>query len=213
MRCETPKVAAVVILGHQHEEDDSTTYYVHTSTPHLHDISVSGPCHSRDAISHQMMRHFGTQCSQGRETVIDRRADGTLAAIEHITSPIESDQNRTRTCRIIREDNAAMKARLPGTAYVVVSTYVDKELAESGVHAAVPGTAPVQEMDVHGTSPDEASAVARARVVAQGIAGQIPNSQMVERGAGNGMLYHFAVAGRDNVFPIVIVKLDNRSIS
>lgn len=160
-----------------------------------------------------MMRNFGPQCMQGRETVRERRTDGTLHAIEHIASPVDNDQNRTKTCRIIREQNALMKARLPGTAYVVVSTYVDKELAESGVHAAVPGTAPVQEMDVHGTFPDEGSAIERARTVAQGISGQIPNSRLIERGARNGMLCTFAVAGRDDVFPIVTVKRDDGTIS
>lgn len=203
----------IVLIARQsdeHVEDESTIYHLHTSTPHIHDISLSDPYGSIDAIAQQMIHNFGAHCRQGQDMVRENLDAHTLAHMEHITSPMDNDQNRVRTCRIIKEANAEIKARLPCATFVVSSTEVDTELARSlAAFAAASDALPVVGADVHGTFIDRTPAVERARVVAQEMAGRVPNGRVVERGTMGLYEVAFAVHGYEDCLPIVIARSDS----
>lgn len=42
--------------------DTEAIYYLETSTPHIYDISASGPYYPLEAISPQVLRNFGEDC-------------------------------------------------------------------------------------------------------------------------------------------------------
>jgi hypothetical protein len=46
--------------------DAETIYYLETSTPHVYDISVSGPYYPLDTIIPQVLRNFGEACLHGQ---------------------------------------------------------------------------------------------------------------------------------------------------
>lgn len=50
-------------------DDAQTIYYLETSTPHLYDISVSGPYYQLDAIIPQVLRNFGEACLHGQLSI------------------------------------------------------------------------------------------------------------------------------------------------
>ena len=50
-------------------DDAETIYYLETSTPHLYDISVSGPYYPLDAIIPQVLRNFGEACLHGQSSI------------------------------------------------------------------------------------------------------------------------------------------------
>lgn len=189
-------------------QDESTIYYLHTSTPHLHDISISGPYVSLEAIGRQMINNFGPECRQGLETVMECAESGTLGRIQHIASPIGRDANRTKTCGIIKETNATVKASLPGIAYVVLSLAPDLELAGRGVRG--PGdSVPVLEMDVHGTFLDEAPANTRARQMATEKANAITNGRIRDLGPRDIFVKTYGVLSGSNFLEMVGVKRDS----
>lgn len=51
-------------------DDAETIYYLETSTPHLYDISVSGPYCPLDAIISQVLRNFGEACLHGQSLIL-----------------------------------------------------------------------------------------------------------------------------------------------
>ena len=156
-----------------------------------------------------MLHNFGAECRSGCETVRECRDTGTLAAMEHITSPIDGDQNRTRTCRIIKETNAAVKACLPGAVYHVVSMDVDMELGRQGVQGAVPGSTPVRRADSHGSFVDEAPAIDRARRIARETADGLSNGRVVDLGAAHNLVHGLGVLGHPSVTTMVSVRRDD----
>lgn len=147
--------------------------------------------------------------------VVECLGNHTLPHIEHITSPINNDQNRTKTCRIARETNAEVKSRLPCVVFVVVSNDIDIELARSEAAFAAPSDAmPVVRADVHGTFIDRSSAVERAREVAQEMADGVADGRVVQRNAPSDVYEAaFAVHGYDDCLPVVYVKRDNGEAS
>jgi len=106
------------------------------------------------------------QCREGQAAVDERLADGSLINILHISSPINQNPNRIRTCRILTENNPEMKARLPGLAFSVVSSVIDVNRARSSIRGV-----PVEDMNVHGTFSDAATATASAEHFAWTVAG------------------------------------------
>ncbi|KAK4544584.1 hypothetical protein LTR36_004156 [Oleoguttula mirabilis] len=157
-----------------------TIYYLQTSTPHLYDISVSGPYHSIDAVVAQAMINFGAQCRPGQTTVQDLVREGVFAGAEHVTSPINHDPNRTKTIRVLTEHNPSMAARLPGPAWCVIVAQVamdqiDHAAGSSGDHV------PVKDVRVHGTFGDEASANEAAQRVAQEFASRVRGGRVVDQ--------------------------------
>lgn len=189
----------------QDEGEDGTIYHLITSTPHLHDVSASGPYHSIDAVYEQLGANFGKSYRSGTETALELYNDGALDAAEHITAAMYGHPNWTKKCRIIREPNAVVKATLPGEAYVVNSTDFNTELADG----AVPGA--VRAMDVHGTFADVDSAVERARQIAQQMAEEVEGGSMVEgprEQSGFRRTYCVRSSTRSGVFIVVGVRLD-----
>lgn len=165
------------------EEPTDTIYYLQTSVPHHHDISLSGPYHNLESLFLQAMHNFGRECPSGQDLLLDLvREDGGFQTFEHITSPINNDPNRTKTVRMIRERNAAMAARLPGPAwYVAVS-----EVAGGVTGANSFGAVPMKSIKVRGTFGDAAAANEAARRVAGGLAATLHGGRVVERAAEAG---------------------------
>jgi hypothetical protein len=126
-----------------------------------------------------MRNNFGTECQQGKATVNELLENGQLGYMLHVISPINNDQNRTKTCRILKETNAEVKARLPGPAYYVALSEVDGEFLRT---QPAEGTTPCSDMSVHGTFLAEGDAIAKAREVADGIKRSLWNARLNEMG-------------------------------
>jgi hypothetical protein len=174
-------------------------------------VSLSGPYHSVEAIAAQMRNNFGTESQQGKETVDELLENGQLGHMLHVTSPINNDQNRTKTCRIIKGTNAEVKARLPGPAYYVASSEIDAH----DIHTQpADGTMPCSDMTLHGTFLDEESATATARQVATGIASSLQNAQMSELDGMNqqpGLVKQFVIyqgLTNEDGLKVVLVRYD-----
>ncbi|KAK5138551.1 hypothetical protein LTR08_000139 [Meristemomyces frigidus] len=172
---------------------NETIYYLRTSTPHLHDISVLGPYHSIEALVAQAVHNFGDECASGVEALQDFAKEGMLDAFGHITSPINNDPNKVKTIRVIKEQNSAMAATLPGPTWYILSTDIDPALAYATIrgssldalvglaYAAMersgPALLPVEDMMVHGTFGDATAAIEAARRLAHELASRIGGGQ------------------------------------
>lgn len=157
-----------------------------------------------------MLLNFGPQCRQGGETVLECAEAGRLGGMEHITSPIDNDQNRTKTCRIIKETNREVKARLPGTAYVVIQTDPDLETIRSLGGRPPSDGIPVHAMEVHGSFTEQAPAAARARQIAEEMAGRGRNRCIQDaNGSGFGLVGSFAVVEGREIVAVIQVRRDD----
>ncbi len=152
-------------------ETENTIYYLRTSTPHTHDISLKGPFPTIKYVAGEIYEAFRDECFRGRTRALELFRDGQLGSIEHIVSPIGNDQNKTRTCRIIKETNTAVCAHR-ARVYNVMSFDVYTDIAETMSHIGPddpPMKLPLKDYRVHGTFIEESAAVARAREVAQAV--------------------------------------------
>lgn len=160
-----------------------------------------------------MSHNFGSECRHGQDAVRECAETGILP--EHITSQINNDPNRTKTCRVIKETNAEMKSRLPGTAYYIVSTETDEALvlqvrAAGGDRSTV---SPVTAMGVHGTFADAAPAIDGAREVAQAIADRVDNASVQDMGPKDCFVRAFGIFADSSKLRVVGVRRDDGRIA
>jgi len=158
-------------------------YYLQTSTPHKYDVSISGPYPKLEVLMYQAMLNFGEECTEGWETLEQLLEDGMLG-FEHVTSPINHDPNKTKTVRVIKEQNPGVAAKLgnpPLRAWCVFSStfaldYAGPRLAH----------APLKDMWVHGTFESKEAAFEAARKLAQDMAARLRRGRVLEDGLGQG---------------------------
>ncbi|KAK5116575.1 hypothetical protein LTR85_009200 [Meristemomyces frigidus] len=174
-----------------------TIYYLQTSTPHLYDVSVSGPYHSVDAIVPQAMQNFGDDCRSGQGALRDLVRDGMFADAEHITSPINNDPNRTKTLRILKEHNPTMAARLPGPARCIIVAEVATDQMDNALHTGRVHV-PVKDMRVHGTFESEVLAKAAAQRVAEELATRTRRGRVIAQPEGATGAFAALVVGQSS---------------
>jgi len=96
-----------------------TIYYLKTETPHLHDFSVFGPFHLREAIVPSIRQKLQQTSPAGLATFDDLISRMGLSSFEHIVAPLPG--GHSMTIRLIKEKNPEVAATLPGPAWYVVS--------------------------------------------------------------------------------------------
>ncbi|KAK5163202.1 uncharacterized protein LTR77_010788 [Saxophila tyrrhenica] len=161
---------------------DTNLYYLHQSIPHLHDIRLTGPYFTPLELANDMYHFFGPSCFRARDKLTEAVQAGTLIDIESITTPVHNDQNRVRTCHILREANPTVRARMPGPMYYVASSAILTELAELIPHAPDDPSVilPMKDKQVHGSFLDKDEAFAKAREVAREVAAGMEGSGMID---------------------------------
>ncbi|CAJ2500955.1 Uu.00g038080.m01.CDS01 [Anthostomella pinea] len=135
----------------------NTIYYLKTSTPHLYDITLSGPYRDLDAVYPQIMNNFGSEYPAGRSAVQDFMRDGHLMSFQHITAPHRNDPNRTRTMRLVTE--RASRSYLDPMEILNITDYG--------------GGVSLTDIHVRGTYDNEAAANTAAERVVQQLIGQL----------------------------------------
>lgn len=146
----------------KHEPTD-TIYYLKTSTPHLYDISISGPYKTLPELFFQALRNFGPECQPGIDTLHDFVIDEDhFIPFEHISSPMNGNPNLVRKVQLIRKKNAQIAKKLPCPVWNVV--YAQPRL-ESPQQTS-PGIVPMRSSDILDCfeSKSEAEAAARQKM-------------------------------------------------
>lgn len=110
--------------GPSTRDEPGTIYYLKTSTPHIKDISVSGPYKDLRAVYSQASYNFGSECQPGRDMLLETIINGQPIGFEHVESPISGNQNQKRRIQLIRKTNPALAARLPCPVFNVVRAEV-----------------------------------------------------------------------------------------
>ncbi|KAK4620023.1 hypothetical protein CLAFUW4_11244 [Fulvia fulva] len=152
--------------GNQSRDTSDTIYYLKTSTPHIHDIAVSGPYHDLESVHAQASHNFGSECSPGRSALEDFVRDGRHMAFEHIASPINGDPNRIKKTTLLRRQDAHLAAKLPCPVWNVVVSEVDSELKASG-WAERNQMVPMKDMEIRQSYESEVAAKEKAREILQ----------------------------------------------
>ena len=129
-------------------------------------MKIMGPFDTLEAVARRMRETFGQECRTGQDKVANHLADGSLLDVPHIISRIDQDPARIKTCRIITEENAEIKALLPSVVFYVGSMRIDVKEGEDTPHESLP----IGNARVHGTFTSKAGATSKARRVAQRIA-------------------------------------------
>ncbi|GAB7332086.1 hypothetical protein MBLNU13_g03973t1 [Cladosporium sp. NU13] len=154
-------------------DDAETIYFLETSTPHLYDISVSGPYYPLDAIIPQVLRNFGEACLH------EFIRDGHVVGFERITSPINNNPNKTKTIRLAREHNPTLASRLPSPAWVIM-------LLDMDIIQTLPGAfthPPVRSLIPKGSFATQNEANTRLQQIAAELVASIPDSRVIDRSA------------------------------
>lgn len=126
---------------------------------------LTGPYQSSTALGAHTRVKFGRECQRGQEALDKVVAQVRLGKVDHLTSPINGNRKRIRTCHILREVNPKVKAQLPNPIYYVVSSRID---ANPMLLHMMPD-ADVEhwyDKELHGTFLDQDAAIAKGRRVA-----------------------------------------------
>ncbi|CAK1362467.1 unnamed protein product [Cercospora beticola] len=145
------------------EEETDTIYYLKTSTPHLYDISMSGPYKMLPQLFLQAAHNFGPECRPGIDTLNDFVIDEEhFVPFQHISSPINGNPNLVRRVQLIRRTNAQIAEKLPCPVWNVV--YAQPRL--EGPQQVSLGIVPMRTLDILDSfeSKNEANAAARQKM-------------------------------------------------
>lgn len=160
-----------------------TIYYVQTSTPHIHDMSMFGPFHCLEALVPSVRRKLAQTSPAGLLTFDEMlsSADGHIS-FEHILAPLE-DGNKMMI-QVITRCNSEVAASLPGPVWNVVCSEI--------LNPFDPASPKLKSFDIVGSfiSPEAANEAVR-EVVASKARGMRAARQMVERqddGATNALV-------------------------
>lgn len=97
-----------------------TIYYLRTSTPHLHDLSLIGPFHVLDAMVPSLRAKLRDESPAGLQMLDEMMAASRISAFEHINAPLPGLGNHKMRIELIREKNPEVLAILPGPVWLVV---------------------------------------------------------------------------------------------
>ena len=155
------------------QDNQDTIYYLRTSTPHLHDISVSGPYKDLNEVYHQANHNFGTECEPGQNALQEFVRDGRPIGFMHISSPIDGDPNRIRRIELIRRTDAEIAARFPCPVWNVVVS--EPLLTAAGKpHPGPFDSVAMKSMDVHGSYLTKPAAMAAAQTALEDLLRRSP---------------------------------------
>lgn len=189
----------------QSPENPDTIYYLKTSKPHIHDISISGPYYPFEMIFGQLLYRLRTENSvAGERTLDDLVRDGVIASIEHFTAPLP-DGNIMRF-HLLRERNPMVARHLPGEVWRIV---VATPLLDSGGIAVVlsNGSPQLENMNIHATS--------ITRTEANRAAGKLLDELKEQAGAGarvskkeiDGLVHGLIIPRTNSQFKAKIVQV------
>ena len=105
----------------------NTIYYLITETPHLNDFSVLGPFPNRQAMSMTVLNKLRDAHSlKGMEDFANLVEDPGISTFTRIEAPIQDGSGNTMSITLHKEYNAAVKATLPGSCWLVLEAEIDK---------------------------------------------------------------------------------------
>lgn len=148
-----------------------TIYYLKTSTPHLLDVSVSGPYKDLEAVHDQAWHNFGDECQVGQSLLQDFEMDGRAMPFDHIESPINGDPNKKRRIELIRKTKPALAARLPCPVWNVMKAEIATEAFAAGPTGPNRDAMPVEDVDIVDSFESEDAAKQAAEHVVRELAG------------------------------------------
>ena len=94
-----------------------TIYYLKTETPHLHDFSLFGTLDLIAAIVPSIRKKPQQTIPTGLKMSDEMMSTTGLSSFEYIVAPLPG--GHSMTIRLIREQNAAVAATLPGPVWYV----------------------------------------------------------------------------------------------
>ncbi|KAK4503886.1 hypothetical protein PRZ48_004801 [Zasmidium cellare] len=183
--------------------EPGTIYYLKTSTPHIHDVSVSGPYKDLDAVYAQVWHNFGDECQQGRSMLQDLKVNGQASPFIHIESPIHGDPTKKRRIHLVRKTNPSLAAKLPCPVWNVTKGEIANEALAAGPTGPNRDAIPVKDMHIIDSFESEAAAKQAAQNALREITRSGERSQTVSESP-----FAAGVIGRQGLKWIVTVNRD-----
>ena len=112
----------------------------------------------------------------GRNAALEKYATGQLGRLDRNTTPINGDNARLRTNRVVKESNANVRTALPGRAWTVMSMVGHGGLTRSQPSERLPLT----DYRLHETFLAKEAACVKATQVAQDLRSQMPGGELME---------------------------------
>ncbi|EXJ78730.1 hypothetical protein A1O1_09132 [Capronia coronata CBS 617.96] len=143
------------------EPDPDVIYYIKTTTPHIRDVSVSGPYSKLEDVLEQLLVKVRIAKSKDAERTLDEMVySGQAPALVHLSCPLP-DGNIMKL-ELLKQKNPEVARHLPGSVwYIIVATpFLDRTaLGRSGC-------VPVQDLDLYETfTTKEAANAAASRLL------------------------------------------------
>lgn len=99
------------------EPDRDTIYYLKTSTPHVNDISISGPYYPLEAIIPQVRHHLSARSPTSVEAFDQMLSEWPgLQSFQHFKAPIAGGH---MIIELAKEKNRNVAAALPGPVWYI----------------------------------------------------------------------------------------------
>ncbi|KAF2170228.1 hypothetical protein M409DRAFT_51970 [Zasmidium cellare ATCC 36951] len=184
--------------------EPGTIYYLKTATPHLHDVSVSGPYKDLEAVYAQVWHNFGDECQHGRSMLEDLKVNDQPVAFQHIESPIYGDANKKRRIELIPKTKPDLAAKLPSPVWNVTKAKIANEALAAGPTGPNRDALPVKDVQIIDSFESEASAKQAAQNALRDITGPGDMSQTVSTSP-----FAAGVIGRQGLKWVVTVNRDS----
>lgn len=153
-------------------DEAESVYYLRTSQPHVHDVTVSGPYHPIAMIRPQLMRRLSglsfSAFSSFFETFpenIEGEGPIGLSSWVQISGPLDDNPRHSVTVELICEHNPAMTRHLPKPVWRIMAMHREKlSPSEQRRFLQTYGYMPVQEVEICTSvaTKDEAEAETRS---------------------------------------------------
>lgn len=112
--------------GAAKDPDADAIYYLRISQPYIHGISIIGPFGAIWETGEETVRAFRFSKAGIKALMVVHPDDKKLQRLEEIKAPLDADPERFVIAEIIREHDAAIKAKFPCPTYRVESTQILK---------------------------------------------------------------------------------------
>lgn len=146
--------------------DSDEVYYLRTSIPAIHDITISGPFHVQEAALPNLRLRLA-ESSEATEMFEAATEGGRLLnQFCHVRGPIDEIPSHHIEVELLRVADARLRRALPGPVYKVISS--EPLLGAAGLPSQSPrpgGGVAVRDMQVVGSYVSAADARARANEV------------------------------------------------
>ncbi|KIV78933.1 hypothetical protein PV11_06532 [Exophiala sideris] len=190
--------------------DPDTIYYVKTSTPHIHRVTISGPYYPLQNIFPPLLKKLRDAGSVEGERTLDDivygGGDAALLSLKHFNAPLP-DGNIMRL-ELVREQNARVAHGLPCEVWSICvnTTTGDEDLMEALGHP------PVTDMEMLESFVSKDEAHAAAKEYLQDLKAELGPDAILHEGEMDG-LYHGDVGLPDSgEFKILEVKHQNVTV-